>query len=121
MTENARRGAIGEEAAVEWLRSNGFMIVDRNWRSGRYELDVVAKCGDTLHFVEVKLRSADGLTAPEDAMTSAKSRTLLRAANLYINEFGVKCDCQIDFIAVDYADGEICGIRYIPNAVNPRW
>lgn len=121
MTENARRGAIGEEAAVEWLRGNGFVIVDRNWRSGRYEVDVVARRGETLHFVEVKLRSIDGLTSPEDAMTPSKSRALLRAANIYINTYGVKCDCQIDFIAVDYACGEVCGIRYVPDAVNPRW
>ena len=49
-------GARGEEIATEWLRARGYMIVSRNWRDGRYEVDIIAQRGFSLHFVEVKTR-----------------------------------------------------------------
>ena len=51
-----RIGNRGEEAAVEWLRERGYYIVERNWRAGRYELDIIAQRWDTLHIIEVKTR-----------------------------------------------------------------
>ena len=56
MSRTGELGAAGEELAVAWLRAHGFIIMDRNWRMGRYELDIVAARGDRVHFVEVKLR-----------------------------------------------------------------
>lgn len=95
--------------------------MDRNWRNGRYELDLVASRGDRVHFVEVKLRRQGGLTTPEDAMTPAKERALLRAANSYIELHEVKLDCQIDLIAVDYTTEGFATVRYIPDAVTLGW
>ncbi len=77
MSMTGELGAAGEELAVGWLRAHGFLIMDRNWRMGRYELDIVAARGERVHFVEVKLRRAGGLTQPEEAMTAAKGRALL--------------------------------------------
>ena len=88
MSRTGELGAAGEELAVAWLRAHGFIIMDRNWRMGRYELDIVAARGDRVHFVEVKLRREGGLTRPEEAMTPAKGRALLRAANCYIETCG---------------------------------
>ena len=107
MSRTGELGAAGEELAVAWLRAHGFIIMDRNWRMGRYELDIVAARGDRVHFVEVKLRREGGLTRPEEAMTPAKGRALLRAANCYIETCGVMLDCQIDLIAVEYG-GTLC-------------
>lgn len=120
MSDTSKLGAIGEELAVGWLRSNGFSIMDRNWRSGHYELDIVAsKCG-TIHFVEVKLRRKGGLTRPEDALSHAKVEALLNAANRYILAHDIEADCQIDVIAVDY-DGEHGEVRYIPDITVSSW
>lgn len=121
MSETQIRGAEGEEAAVRWLRAHGFLIVDRNWRMGRYELDIVATRHDRLHIVEVKLRGAGGLTTPEEALTPAKQRALLRAANLYIETMGIRLDCQIDLAAVDRLPDGTLDVRYIPDAVPNRW
>ena len=121
MSETQLRGAEGEEAAVGWLRAHGFLIMDRNWRMGRYELDIVASRHDRLHFVEVKLRGAGGLTTPEEALTPAKQRALLRAANLYIETMGVQLDCQIDLAAVYRLPDGTLSVRYIPDAVPNRW
>lgn len=121
MSKTGDIGAAGERAAVEWLRVHRFIIMDTNWRMGRYEIDIVAARGDKVHFVEVKLRKSGGLSTPEQAMTPTKCRALLRAANLYIEQNGVKSECQIDLVAIDYTDAGSIEIRYIPNAVNIRW
>lgn len=121
MSETSRLGAVGEELAVEWLCSNGFSIIARNWRSGHYELDIVAsKCG-TVHFVEVKLRRKGGLTCPEDALSHAKKQALLNAANRYIVSHDITSDCQIDVIAVDYEGGGHGDVRYIPDITVTGW
>ena len=69
MGTTAETGRMGERAAAEFLRRAGYEICALNWRSGRYELDIVARKGDFVHFVEVKTRRADGLTPPEAAVT----------------------------------------------------
>lgn len=114
-------GARAERAAAEWLRSRGYLIMDTNWRSGRYELDIVARKGDTIHFVEVKCRRAGSLTTPEEAVTPSKEKFLLRAANDYIASHGIGFDCAIDLVAVDLMPDGSFEIRLIPEAVQPRW
>lgn len=121
MSKTSDIGAAGERAAVEWLRVHRFIIMDTNWRLGRYEIDIVASRGDRVHFVEVKLRKAGGLTTPEEAMTPVKCKALLRAANLYIEQYNVTLDCQIDLVAIDYTDDGRISVRYVPDAVNPKW
>lgn len=121
MALTLERGAEAERAAAEWLRRQGFLIMDTNWRSGRYELDIVASKGDTVHFVEVKCRKTGSLTSPEDAMTGSKAKFLMRAANDYISIHGIEQDCSIDLIAADLMPDGTIEIRYIPGAVQPRW
>lgn len=114
-------GARGEKAAVDFLRAGGYLIIHTNWRSGRYELDIVAEKDGAVHFVEVKYRKAGGLTLPEDAMTASKAKALLKAANQYIAQQGIESDCHVDLAAVDaWPDGTM-DIRLIPDALNLRW
>lgn len=113
-------GDWGEERAVEYLLANGFELRHRNWRNGRYELDVVAQKNGTLHFVEVKCRKLNSLTTPREAMTDAKSQFLFKAAEAYIKEFEVDLEIQFDLVAVEYCDNETT-IEYVPQAILPRW
>lgn len=80
-------GRLGEEAAVKRLRQAGYEICARNWRSGSYELDIVARRYDTLHIIEVKTRQADALTTPEDALTVHKIRSLHHAARIFMGVY----------------------------------
>lgn len=106
---------------MDFLRENGFTIMETNWRSRHYELDIIAERGHTVHFVEVKLRRSGGLTRPEEALTPRKSLFLLRAANDYIEMHSICKECQIDLIAIDEDSDGTMQIRYFPEAVTPRW
>ena len=116
-----RIGQRGEEIAARFLLSEGFDLLHRNWRSGRYELDIVARKEGVLHIVEVKSRKADGLTAPEEAMTRKKFNALFRAAQQYVALYRIDADTQFDLIAVDLLPDSTPRLRYIPNAMVPRW
>ena len=114
-------GSWGEERAAQYLRRRGYKILARNYSCRGGEIDVIASRGKYVAFVEVKLRREGGLTRPEEAMTPAKGRALLRAANCYIETCGVMLDCQIDLIAVEYAPDGSTEVRYVPDAVTLRW
>lgn len=95
-TERGRIGRLGEEATISHLRRLGYEICARNWRSGSYEIDIVARRYDVLHIIEVKTRQADGLTTPEEALTEDKIRSLHRAARIYMGVYarryeGLRC------------------------------
>lgn len=117
----AATGIRGEQLAAEWLRRKGYEICDRNWRMGRYELDVVARHMDELHFIEVKTRRADGLTLPEQALTPPKCRALMRAAALYMAQYGTSEEPHFDLIAVDTLPDGGASVRFIPDAVECHW
>ncbi len=120
MAKTREIGMAGEQAAAEWLHANGFELLHRNWRGGRYELDIVARKGCTLHVVEVKTRRAGSLTGPEEAMTAAKFASLMRGAQAYVAQNRIDLDVQFDLMAVEHSPEGI-NIRYIPDAVTPGW
>jgi putative endonuclease len=80
---NRERGVWGENEAVRFLAARGFVILDRNWRCSIGELDVVAKDGADLVFVEVKARSSLRFGHPFEAVTSAKLARLRSLSALW--------------------------------------
>lgn len=120
MADTINIGNKGENAAAEYLQSNGFRILHRNWRSGRYELDIVAEREGVVHVVEVKCRRRRGLTTPEDAITPAKFRSLMQAAQAYVETFAIDTDVQFDLVAVEYDESGF-EVRYVPDAMLPSW
>jgi putative endonuclease len=97
-------GLIAEEEACRYLRERGYEIVARNWRTVRGEIDIVARDGPTLVFVEVKSRSRPGFGGPEAAVHPAKQRRVIAAAR----DFLVKTDCRLSvrFDVVAFLQGE---------------
>lgn len=120
MTITGEIGIRGEEAAANFLLDNGFSLLHRNWRSGRYELDIVAQKGTTIHFIEVKTRKKSALTSPEDAMTRAKFTALCKAASAYISLYHIDLEPQFDLVAVEYSFDDT-QIRYIAQVMTPSW
>jgi putative endonuclease len=95
----ARRG---EALAALLLRAKGYRIEARNWRCPLGEIDIVARRGDTLVFVEVKTRGGASAGPPEQAVDERKRTQLVRLARVYLGRFrGEPPPCRFDVIAVD--------------------
>ncbi len=109
-------GQRGEAAAMQYLRESGYLIHERNWRSGPYEIDLVAEHWDTLHFVEVKTRRAGSIQPPAEAMTPAKIRALEQAMRDYLAEHRIRLNLSFDVCTVEvHPDGRM-DIDLIENA-----
>lgn len=100
MAEHNQIGAKGESLAVDLLRKNGYTILDENWRSGRNELDIVARIGETMVFVEVKTRSTSFFGDPSEAVSSAKQKRIIQAANDYLDKNEIELEARFDVISI---------------------
>ena len=120
--EGARKrlGNAGERFAVGWLEARGYRVVARHWRCPYGELDVVAERDGELIFVEVKSRRGVALGAPEEAVTPAKRRRLVLAAQSCLAEQGAEQrPWRIDVVAVSLApSGKLLGVRHYPACVS---
>jgi putative endonuclease len=123
---NARQlfGRAAEEAAARYLIAHGWRLLGRNVRIGRGELDIVARRGPVLAFVEVKARRTRTCGAPEDAVSPLKRRQVARLAELWLAArpwalTGVD-DVRFDIIAVD-ATAFPSAIRHLPAAFMRDW
>lgn len=97
----SERGRAGEDAAADFLQRRGLCVIERNWRWGPLELDIICRDGDTLVFVEVRLRRAGGPVAPVCSVTPAKRRNFIRAARAYLAHKGdPDAPCRFDLICV---------------------
>lgn len=100
---NARNilGQEGEQAAVSYLESCGFRILDRNWRCADGEIDIVAVDRRTFVVCEVKTRTATRYGTPLDAVGHAKQRRLRRLAAQWLCAHGVRFDqVRVDVIGL---------------------
>lgn len=118
MSDNTETGAKGEELAAGWLKKAGYTIRDRNWRSGKTEIDIIAENNDFIVFVEVKSRSADYQVHPRDAVNIPKQRTIIFAASNYIKRFNIDKESRFDIITVIF-NGNDWDIEHIEDAYYP--
>ena len=109
-------GIQGEEAACRYLEKKGYHILDRNFRGGRYEIDIVAQNGNIVVFCEVKTARSKKFGPSITWVTQDKIKHITRAASEYINihEFH-GCSFRFDVIGLDAEGGEI-SIKHIENA-----
>lgn len=109
----SRLGPRGEDVAVAFLEAKGYRVLDRNYRFGREEVDVVAfqptpaDDGGVIVFVEVKARSGLGYGRPEAAVDASKQRAILRVAEAYLHERRlIPSPTRFDVVAVLFGAGE---------------
>ena len=100
MTEKYEKGQEGENIAAEFLETKGYHILEKNFRAGQLELDLIAKQQDCLVFVEVRLRKNADFGYPESSMSKAKINAVKRAAEIYLNKTHWLGDIRFDMIAI---------------------
>ena len=113
--ERLALGKWGEEAAVDYLRGQGMKILERNFRTPLGEIDIIARCGKSLLFVEVKTRRGSLFGSPQEAVGKRKQRQIIHAAQWYLQNRPSPLQPRFDVIAV-HARGEKAVIDHIPEA-----
>lgn len=117
MADSDFRHDIGfryEQVAADYLTSNGYIIMERNWRAGQYEIDIIATRDGDIHIVEVKSRRKRVGYPPEEAMDKRKCNALRYAANVYITRKNVLSDVYFHLIAIEFDDAGH-ELRFVPN------
>jgi len=111
-------GRRGEDLAALHLAAQGYEIVARNWRCEVGELDLVARAGDCLAFVEVRTRRGQVLGTPEESVTPAKQARLIELALAYVQAYDWPGDWRIDVVAVEMdRRGRLLRVDHYENAV----
>jgi putative endonuclease len=100
----AARGAAAEALAADFLRARGCIIVERNYRCRLGEIDLIARFGDTLLFVEVRLRARADYGGAAASISAAKRRRMQRAARHYLGSQAHAPNCRFDAILLDALD-----------------
>jgi len=93
-----RPGTRAEERACRLLRREGYQIVARNWRGRFGEIDIVAREGAIIVFVEVKARSGDGFGGPRAAVDAAKQRRIALTAAEFLQATGCELAARFDVV-----------------------
>ena len=119
-TQRAELGALGERLAAEHLERQGYRILERNFRCRMGELDLIARRGNDLVFVEVKLRKDASHGEAREFVTASKQRKLLLTAEYYLSArpWAQELQARFDVIEVYSPQGteENCSVCHLEDA-----
>ena len=121
MAEHNDLGKWGEDEAALYYEDRGYEILERDWKVGKHDIDLIAltEDKDTLVFVEVKTRQNNDLQEPEEAVDVKKMRNLAIAANAYVKLHGLDMDVRFDIISVIGKCSCVESIECFEDAFNP--
>lgn len=111
--ENHRQnlGRKGEDIACRYLESIGHTVIERNWRSGHLEIDIISCDTAGIHFVEVKARRHNIQAPPQDNVNALKQKKIVKAAQSYLRKgkgAGVRNkECMFDVVAVTFREDTV--------------
>jgi len=100
------RGHAGEVRATKYLEAKGLRILARNWRCTMGELDIVAKQGENIVFVEVKSAGKESDFRPEDRVNREKQKRIKRLAKAYLKAQRLDAPVRYDIVTVIWHEGE---------------
>ncbi|MCH8989831.1 MAG: YraN family protein [Chloroflexi bacterium] len=118
-TPRGRLGQWGEGHARRYLEGKGYTVEATNYRSRWGEVDIVARHGEELVFIEVRTRRGAAFGTPEESVTAAKSRRLIATAQDYLQTHGLEqSQWRVDLVSIrlDTA-GKLLGVNHLENAV----
>ena len=121
MAEHNDLGKWGEDEAALFLERKGYIILERDWKMGKRDLDIIALTEDqqTLAVVEVKTRKSEDYQEPEEAVNCAKMKNLAVATNAYVKLKKVMQEVRFDIVSVVGTPPCADDIIHIEDAFNP--
>jgi putative endonuclease len=112
----------GEREAAGFLESRGWDVLEHRFRMGRLEVDLIARRGRVVAFVEVKARRGSGFGTPFEAVTWAKQREIVRVARAWMDRHGQPGDIyRFDVVGVMYPQHGVATIQHLEDAFRPGW
>ena len=108
-------GKWGEEQSCSFLEADGYRILRRNYKCRIGEIDIIARKGEQLVFVEVKTRHSEYFESPKDAVTRKKQKFIIEAANAYIEKYNIDKDARFDIISI-VIDSKVPTLEHIEEA-----
>lgn len=103
MSKHIELGQQGEDLAAGWLIRQGFSILTRRWRHGRYEVDIIAGRSGCLHFIEVKTRRSTRFGYPEESVSRKKIEHIMQGASAWLHHRPDYRRIQYDVLAITLA------------------
>lgn len=100
MAEHNELGKEGEDLAADFLLSNGYKIVARNFRYLKAEVDIIARKENVLAVVEVKTRSTPDFGDPQNFLKQKQINSLVKAIDHFVNEHNLDVDVRFDIVAI---------------------
>ena len=118
LPHHSRLGKEGEAFALEYVKSNGYKVLQTNWRHGSKELDIVAQKDNTIIVFEVKTRFSSQWEEPKDAVRSRKQKNMVDAADAFMQRYNLDLEVQFDIISL-VSKGTTFELEHIPDAFYP--
>ena len=100
MAQHNELGKRGEELAINYLQNKGYLIVEKNYRFHKAEIDIIAHKENVLIAVEVKTRTTSSFGNPQDFVNQKKIQLLVKAMNNYVEEKDSNVEVRFDIIAI---------------------
>lgn len=119
MTKPAELGKKGEEIAAKYLKGKDYSIIARNWYCDRHEIDIIARQKDQIVIVEVKSREGDYFEEPWEAVSTAKIRNLVEAAEAWLIQQKVDLETRFDVISIIFSDNGNYELTHFEDAFTP--
>ncbi len=114
-------GDRGEVVACEFLRKNGYEIVEKNYKCALGEIDAIAKRKGRIAFIEIKTRSGPQFGTPQEAVDARKQEKLAKLADWYLKEKKIKeAPVSFDVVAVTWKEGQLPEMRLIMDAFGKK-
>lgn len=115
MATHNELGKLGEDLAVDYLKKNGYTILDTNWTFQKAEIDIIARTENTLAIIEVKTRSSLDFGLPQDFVKPKKIQLLVKAVDAYVIERDLDINIRFDIIAI-HKEGKSFAIEHLIDA-----
>ena len=114
---NQQLGSLGEKLAAKYLKQKGYKILEKNYKCKLGEIDIIARDGEEIVFIEVKTRTADPYVRGIYAVDKRKQEHILRTASWYLSATGCGLQPRMDIIEIELdSDNKLMRVNHIESA-----